>query len=748
MPFLLDTIIPSSSTSKGFNIHQQCLFFTASNSIYTLENNSVQFIISLHGQIEDIQFNDNFCFAMTKSRLYMLKNDIILATLKLQSCKSSFAVNQFHLYISNDKNISIYEIPQRYNPIMFSKLADVKTHIENVVKIKLIEDKFILSVGEDCTVRLSCFEKNQSQILCYHQDIPVNVFYIEDKICENDRKDIFNNGDDDFSVINRLKKYYSIISISSRGTINEYNTREKKLIDRIFVDKGIKSACYDKNTLFLLCDDSTITILQNKKLLTVKINCDGYEIVKNGDYIIVRGETMIHSYLCSENQLEEMYFNQSLSTKEEEIENHLTCLNTFPLSQIINFAYNNDIMVSCSEQKINHFSFNRNKIIFVGFYEINEPIYQIFYKSHVLIAITEYGNVRVFDTNRKLLFREISLEFRVAYADTNDDNTLVLLSNFENNEINFLDIKKSIIIDTFKLSAPARKIKYFNNCIFALLMNSEMVRYNIFNGKVENHMYGKTINTFTITNGQLVVAQANELIFSDLQFNNQQVMNCYFVSRHRNEMFISQKSATAIDISYDSKTVIVGAQSNEIKIIDIKTKTILKTIKLSRNKEKENYKKKLGRERDDNFNQLDIIESLSIQYIPNGFIVLSREGISIYKIPTFKENIFLQGTTSKEQIQVNIEKRNFSAALEAALFYNCVESVKQILTLTNNEQADQIIRNIHHVNELKSTINHFILNNQEFSKSLYWLNRIIFYHTGHLIESDHEVIKHLREKNL
>ena len=112
---------------------------------------------------------------------------------------------------------------------------------------------------------------------------------------------------------------------------------------------------------------------------------------------------------------------------------------------------------------------------------------------------------------------------------------------------------------------------------------------------------------------------------------------------------------------------------------------IIQCLKVSRNKEWDNYRYKLGREKEGDFNKSNLIEARKAISQDYRFIILTREGINIFEIfnTNFNPIEFYIEITS-EFITSNIKTGNFTRASIASLQMNDDLLIEKALKNSND----------------------------------------------------------------
>lgn len=803
MAFELDTVIPSASNSHGLISYENLLLFTSSNTIYQVKQDKIFFLLSLHGEIQDLQIYNDLFFAKTDKMLYMCKNDKILATMRMKS-SFCFSLCDSNIFISTDKNIAQFKIPQEFKPLPFEKVSEVKAHTNETIKMKSLQkENMVLSIGEDCTVRISSGDLKISKQLFYFTDEPVDLFYeeiiespilevnnrqetqnhssekcfdenftaetgnsdnseqqntekgktAEDSQTKRQKKDFQNSTTTKINLLDNLKAHYIITGVSSSGCFIQFCTKKRQIITQKYLYEPICAATNRKSTYFFLTEQKTVivlnkeaAVLRNEKLVSFKLEKQGNEISCNQNDIFVKGENFLERYSCTDQKIDNLIFKiQSEDTKDEV--DSLLLLNSISLPKIVDFSYSENLAVASEDQKVILYKIGSNYLQIMNIFDVEEPIFQVFYKKNTILVLTETSQVKAFDLTNFVKFRDINLEYQVRSADTNDDNSLMIFG--DNSHIYILDIKTSKILDSILIPAPAMKVQISKNFVFCLLMSNEVMKLDIFTQKCESFGSAQSVFNIFVSNQKVLTTQKKSVHISDISSTDtsktNSVISCSFRSRSRDEMSISEKPPTAVALSYDERILVCGGRSNQIRVIDTSTGLILKNIKLSRNKELENYKVKLGKEKTSEFSDSNVIEALKIEYIPNGFIIFSREGIFIYKIPFLRIKPVLESVISSETTQSLINEQKWSEALQSATNHHNLEALSQIISKTPQSEVDQLVKTCPQINQLKEMINALLIDTFDLNL-VFWLNRLVFYHSGTLVENDIQVIRLLKEK--
>lgn len=914
MGFELNIVVPVASVAHGLIASDEVFLFAASNSIFQLKKNKIIFVISLHGKIEDISYENGFIFARTRSVFYMITNDKIVATMKIKT-DFCFTVLDRTVFIANQKNISQYELPNMFKPFPFEKLSDVRAHSGSTLRmISLPKENMLISMGTDCTVRLNSSALSISKVLMHFTEEPVAIFHETIGIRKNEQNTntcdgietgqkvslrgqkpirialsyeeaseqkqllekneghhsqdsntrnlnafhinhAINNLNDspiygieeysdiqevqkfkmsqagdskhihpqcDYSIdhfsqynaleavkrrdlLDHLKNDYLITAISSNGKFFQYCTRKTTLKSRIYLNKPILSAAQRGNTFFLLGEDKEVYAIKNQNIAQLSLEEQGYEIACDREDVFIRGEYFLNQYRCTDNEIDNLILKKIVENNSGDVHNmntgpssqnqtskcseqHLLLLAPIPLPKIIDFSYNKDIAVISSNNLIIRYKTAQDHLLVLSFLDTEVPVARVFFKKNVILVITECSKVMAFDTTRSIKFRDIQLETDLFCADTNEDNSLLIFG--DNTHFHLLDIRTSKILESIGTSAPVTKIYIMRNSIFCLLMSNDIIKYDILTRKYDNFESKTTISSLAVINQKLVISHEKSLLINNSQMETEKSLNCWFKSRSRNEMSVADKPVTAVALSYDDRVLICGARANELRVYDISTGVLLQTIKLSRNKELENYKKKLGREKAHDFLESDVIETLKIEYCPNGFFLLSREGVSLYRTTSFKKMSIVNQISVTQQLDSLIEQNKWADAVDHAVASeNIADLVKIIDTLPvyrgvseqrrektsiiqenrNGHERPQENNNGHEMPQentvsfnwlstldttikavsdhkaLKHLLNTLLLTKYH-PKTLLWLNRLVYHRPGMIIDSDLLVIELLKQK--
>ncbi|ELA42643.1 uncharacterized protein VICG_00395 [Vittaforma corneae ATCC 50505] len=141
-------------------------------------------------------------------------------------------------------------------------------------------------------------------------------------------------------------------------------------------------------------------------------------------------------------------------------------------------------------------------------------------------------------------------------------------------------------------------------------------------------------------------------------------------------MYIRSKPVEQID--FNSEFIFCGGSSNLIKIFEhnfqqrtqssLMKNFLFQVLKVSRNKDWENYKTKLLREKDTKFDKERVIETRKICVQDNVMYLLSSEGLSIYDKDSIKFSpLEFDVEVSEKYVKESLESKNYQKALISAI---------------------------------------------------------------------------------
>ena len=157
-------------------------------------------------------FNDN-AFICTKDRLYMNYQDVNIGSLRRRvSCIDS-KNNMFAIGVDNV--LEVWEIPKEYKFTLFKNLSRNFIHSRKIISVKILEEKRILSISEDCSLCLFDLSSGDSKGMLICRDIPIGLHLIDRKIfvnCKNGDVEILEIDDwnkQSFNINNNIICSYS-----------------------------------------------------------------------------------------------------------------------------------------------------------------------------------------------------------------------------------------------------------------------------------------------------------------------------------------------------------------------------------------------------------------------------------------------------------------------------------------------------------------------------------------------------------
>jgi len=310
-----------------------------------------------------------------------------------------------------------------------------------------------------------------------------------------------------------------------------------------------------------------------------------------------------------------------------------------------------------------------------------------------------------------------------------EDNCVLFLADTK--RILIVNLQRSKLIEEVTLSSPLTELIYHRNFVYFVDFSNQVTKLNVFNGKSTLLQLEKTCSTFSIHSNRLLCAVENELLIYDLDFNYLETVYASLEGRNREEVYSKNKAIESV--GFDEERIICGGRVNQLKVIryslggvsdnrvsvnratgdnnktnesdNNKTNqvngtlttsrkftaspTLLRSVvsqvlRVSENKDLENFKTKLMKERKGEFKKTNFIETRKLILENKVFYVLSREGIKVYSKNLLNFNPIEFGVKGNNKfIEKSLSEGNFVPALISALKTGEFKQISRVINLMN-----------------------------------------------------------------
>lgn len=672
--FSFKTAIPTASDSKGL-ISNNGVYFSSNTNLFKLKNNKYTLISSCDGTIEHFGIYNDYIVLCTSDRIYLNQFQNYIGSLK-RSVTAIDVSNDF-IAIGVGNVLEIWKMPKEYKFTLFSLHSRNIGHYRPIKFIKIINESLILTAAEDNNVRLFDISKMESKVIAILTDSPTGLFYI-------------NN---------------TVIITCKNGNIVHINLDSMEY-KNIKIDGNIVASSMYNETLAICVENMAIAPKNPDFIFSNEVKEEKKEINKNTVIIlfnqleeIFRGEI--------ENKVLEMALEcDSLYIKTADfIGNYGIHSESFEfiidLPKILNIAiFNNMIAAGCADRKIRIY---RETICTETLYDPNSKgdIINVHISENICTVVYRTGYISSFNINDSHCFRSFLITNEplgvLSSSCISEDGCFLFVSEQAN--IKVINLIKSKLIETINLKSPIISMSYYRNYLYTVELDKTVSKINVFSGHSDTVVMEYLPTNLKIKAQNLIISSVKSILIYDLDLNLINSFTVQLEGRKKDEFYSKSKPVEQLD--FNSNFIFCGGSSNLIKVynenFDQKTcKLLMKNdlhqiIRVSRNKDWENYKTKLYKESDKKFNKDKVIETLNICATDNIFYLLSTDGLSIYEKDIVQLNPFeFDVKASEEYVNESINSKNYQKALISAIKLGNFDLIKK--SIDSCEDKNFLIR--------------------------------------------------------
>lgn len=615
--FKFKTAIPTASDSKGL-LANNGVYFSSSTHLFKLSNNKYQLVSSCNGTIQCFGVYENYTILCTQDKVYFNHFQNLIGSLNRSA--SAVAVFGDFFALGVDNILEVWLIPREYKFTLFTLHSKNVGHYKKIVSIVIISSTHIATASEDCTVRLFDIAKKESKIIGSLNDIPIGLHYddINDTVIATCR-----NG--------------SLVAIKL-GCLEYKNAK--------FDASIVASSMY--GDLLAICLENMVLAPKEEPLLpTPHQTISKREVSKKSVIIIFKNMEEIYRgeiehkvlELCLEKGSIFMKTSTFLGKYDIQTESFRFTLSLPKITTISLFK--NMIAAGCLDGNTRIY---REAACIKTLYDPNAKgaISATHISANVCTVLYKTGYVSVFNINDSHCFRSFSVSNELSgvfsSSSVSEDNCFLFIS--EKSNVKVIDLVKSRLLDTVSLKSPIISIKFYRNYLYTIELDKILSKINVFSGHSENVALEEIPTNLAVKEQTVLVSTVGGIVIYDLDLNFISSSSVRLEGRKRNEMYSIAKAVEQVDIAANS--IFCGGSSNLVKVFGYNNSagksgpSLMKTIqfqilKVSRNKDWENYKTKLMKEKEGKFEKEKVIETLGLCADVNKLYLLSTEGLSIYE---------------------------------------------------------------------------------------------------------------------
>lgn len=682
--YIHKTTIPTESETNCL-VFDDALYFSSHTNVYKVDRSVFSIFTSVEGTVRCCAVNGNNMFLCTDDRVYMNYRENTIGSLRLSA--SAIDANDRVFAVGVNNALEIWEIPREYRFTLFRKQSRSLGHHRPIVAIKIIDGDRVLTASEDNTVRLFNIKEGKSAIVAKTRDAIRGIHLFDGETAAVSSSDgmitffgLADTSEKQAPVENRIVRQINagnrICSASSHGDL-------LAVVVEIPAETVEKIAAEDH---FHFKAEPSLVKTEDEARNKVDV-----DIIKaphkrpepSSVLVVYKGEEEIYRAEIGHRVSNICLFRQCLAIRSPTfvgILNIQTEKFTFSmdLPRITNFNTNGELIAAtCADRKVRIYSNHSCRAILFD-PKSRGDILATFLSQNSCLATYRSGYVSVFNVADSNCYRSFTIngdglatDFK--HAAITDDGCVLFFAS--DSTMFVVDVQRSKLIDELKLKSPLVGMAFHRDYLYFLDFQNEMTRFNFFNGKSTTLQLEVAAVGFGIRNNTLIVSTASGLVCHDLDFNYLNSISLVLDARHREEVYSKSKPVESLD--FDSNFIFCGGQSNQVKIVrqgthllgrNLCMNDVVQTLRLSKNRDWENYKEKLGAEKKTPFKKENFIEARKIIADESRFCVLSREGILIFETSKVAFNpIEFDVQASPEFIAASLGAGNFTAALISAL---------------------------------------------------------------------------------
>lgn len=710
--FKIKSVIPTASEAKGI-CSSNGVYFPSNTNLFKMKRNEFVLVSSCDGLIKHFSINGDFSFLCTNDRIYFNHFQHFIGSLK----RSATAIDSFDniFAIGNINSLEVWYIPTEYKFCLFSLHSKLVGHHRPITNIKILDSRHIVTASEDCTVRLFDLESKTTRVVATLNDIPIGLHVINKQVIATVRNGSIVSIDLETFEYKNIKFDGEIKSSSSYNDIVAVvfkNMAIEKINEEIELLPS-KQVSHKKKDV---SSDTTLILLQNfEEIFRCEIKSIVNEISLENGSLYVRSPEYIADF-------------------DIQTESFVHVLNLPTISNIS--VCKNLLAASCSDQSV--CIYNDNSCISKLFDpKAKGDVIASHISNSICTIVYSSGYISCFNINDSHCFRSFSISdtpfSSIACSCMSEDGCFVFIS--DNATVKIIELTKGKLLDTITLHSPILRMKFYRDFLYTLELGKVLTKHSIFSGVTDNVVLEDLPIGLCVKNNNVLVSTIKGIMVYDLDLNYVDSFSAQLESRNRSEMYSKNKPVEYVD--FDSSFVFCGGQSNSLKIFansfSIKMKRLLmkapllQIITVSRNKDLENFKAKLFREKSTPFDKGNLIEVKNLLVSNNKLYLLTNEGVSIYEnVETIFSPVEFDISPSEEFIKNNIE--NSLKSLIAAVRLNDASLMKMVV-----DHCIDIDFTVKYLPERYiTTFLHFIFEmlKQDYTdmKLFEFLNKLIFYH--------------------
>ncbi|KAI4292506.1 periodic tryptophan protein 2 [Pancytospora philotis] len=687
------TTVPTESEADML-VLGDALYFAAHTNIYKVEGESFSAFASVEGTARHAAVNGNNLFVCTDDRVVMNYGPHSVGSLRRAA--TAIDANERIFAIGVGPVLEVWAVPREYKFTLFRKLATLPGHHSAISIIRIVDDEWILTAARDRSVRLFNVVTKESKLVATTRDDPAGLFLLGDGMAAVTSRD-------------GTMTHFPLHGSGSKRAEFEWPVLCGAADGGLF---AVVLECPVEEPKPAAENDHFHFSEEKKTITTGAEPADGVDenIIKPGfraapkryTLVVRRGDEELYradidrrvEHLSMHKQRIAMRSRSFVGIFDMHLEKFVFCVD---LPRIVAFSVDRGLVAAgCADGRTRLYRDHVCKGLLLDTKAVGD-ILGVFQCGNTCITTLKTGYISAFNVADQHCYRSFSISTRGSLAEysqsaATEDGAVVFMA--AGNSIAIVDMQRSKQIDEIKLAAPVARLAFHDGFIYYLCYDNKLTKHDFVSGKATELALEETAVGFAVKGRMLAVSTFSGVTLYDLDFCFVSSFAASLEARHREELFSKPKPVEQID--FDGHAIVCAGNSNQIKVLgreaaagaSLVPYNLVQTLRISRNRDWENYKERLDKERKTSFSKENFIEARQLVVSGGRIYALSREGIVIFDTTARAFNpIEFNVTASPEFVAESLAAGNPTAALVAALQLGDYPLIQRVVEATQDVPA-------------------------------------------------------------
>jgi len=698
--FQFKTAIPTHSDARGL-LSAGDTYFSSNTHLFTLRNGKYSHVSSAEGTIRAFGVTGEYSLLCTSDRVYLNNRSSLIGSLRRSASAIDVHGGIFAIAVGNI--LEVWKIPVEYKFTLFTQHSKNVGHYKTIRQIKIISPAEILTASDDCTVRLFNIEERTTKIIASLSDVPRGLHY--DAAGEAVVVTCANGSVTQVSLrtmeYTGLKLEGSILASASVGNVwavchkksisgvsdtkpngkaieavSDIRFNDKAVSDIRFNDKAVgDKATSDK----LATNEITVMIIfkDMEEIYRGELEQKVIEMAMDRNSIVIRTNDSIESY----------------NIHSQSFEFHLDLPRILSISLL-----KNTIAAACRDRKVRVYR-GLGCTAVLADANAKGDIIGVHLTPSTCVAVYSTGHLSSFNVSDGHCFRSFQISDDIlgvlSCSCMSEDGCLLYVS--EQASIQVVDVVRSKLVDTINLKSPVISMAFHKGFLYTVELDKTLSKINVFSGHIVSGVVENTPTSLAVRDQRVLVSTVMDVVVYDLDISFLSSFQVRLEGRRRDEMFSKGKAVEQIE--FNAKYIFCGGAANQIKVFEqhgdeaLMRSFLLQTLRVSGNKEWENYKTKLLHERDDKVDKERVIGAVKICADERRLYVLGTDGLSVYEKGELGFSpLEFDVVASEEYVREAVRKGSEHKGLMGAMRMGSAELIRSVIE--GSKDVDFLVRHI------------------------------------------------------